>query len=99
MGALKHQQGPRAPLTQPDPRREMDWHSAGVVRYKNPSLACSQFEHFKVGESFEGSIARVLEVNRRFATADATDDGAIQIGIRKEADAHNPDFRNSSRAR
>ena len=78
---------------------EMDGHCAGVVRHKNPPLGCCQSEHFRVKEPFEVSIVRALEVDRWFTAADAANDGAIQISVRKKADAHDPDFRNSSLAR
>jgi len=77
----------------------MDRHCAGVVRHKNPCLGRSNFEDFGVRETFEAGIIRALEIDRRFAAADALDDCVIQIGIRKESDAHYRGFRNSSLAR
>ena len=78
---------------------EMDRHCTSVVRHKNPFLSRSDFEDLGVRETLEASIVRALEIDGWFATTDALNNCVIQIGIRKESDAHYLGFRNSSLAR
>jgi hypothetical protein len=96
---LKRQQQSWTVQAQTQSGGEMDGHCARVVRYDNPFGGGCKFEHFRIEESFEVSLVRALKIDRGLASADTLNDRVIQIGIRKEADAHCPVFRNSSFAR
>ena len=77
----------------------MDGHGAFVVGDKYSALLRGHFEHSVVWQPLEAGIVRGFEIDGRLTPTDALDDTVIEIGVREESDAHDPDFRNSSLAR
>jgi hypothetical protein len=77
----------------------MNGHGSLIVRHEHAAIGRGKFQDSVVGYAFKAGIVGALEINRRLTTADAPDNRHVQIGVREEADAHDPGFRNSSLAR